>query len=199
MGSTKAIVDHIHLIGTESKDDVKEGELEKKRSWREITKRPAYLLSVRLIDTYKSINRKHSRLMGNYNQRYDDENYNYIMGEEEKIGGKYFVQGKSLVGNGSFGKVYRAKNTMNEEFVAVKVIKSKRQFLVQAQHEIEILLHLQRNDPQGTFHCCDLLDAFVHRNHQCLVFKMLSFNLYELLKLNDFKVHDCIAILNNLL
>ncbi len=193
MGSTKAVVDHVHLNVAECKDDAKEGELENKKSWREVTKRPTYLLSVRLIDTYKSINRKHSRLMGNYNQGYDDEGYNYIMGDEEKIGNKYFVQGKSLAGNGSFGKVYRAKNIFNDEFVAIKVIKSKRQFLVQSQREIEILLHLQRNDPQDAFHCCYLLDAFVHRNHQCLVFKMLSFNLYELLKLNDFKVLDCIA------
>ena len=27
-----------------------------------------------------------------------------------------------------------------------------------------------------------LLDKFVYRNHQCLVFEMLSYNLYELLK-----------------
>jgi hypothetical protein len=27
-----------------------------------------------------------------------------------------------------------------------------------------------------------LLDQFMYRNHQCLVFEILSFNLYELLK-----------------
>ncbi len=166
--------------------DVKE--LVKKRRRREITKRPVYLLSSKLIDTYKSINRKHMRLIGNGNQGYEDEDYNYILSEGEMIGRNYFIQGQSLVGNGSFGKVYRAKNTITEEYVAVKIIKSKRQLFVQSQLEIEILRHLERNDPHGEFHICYLLDSFVYRNHQCLVFEMLSVNLYDLLKLHNFKV-----------
>ncbi len=169
---------------------------ELERPKRENISRPVHSLSVRLIDTYKSINRKHTRLIGNYNQGHDDEDYNYIMGEEETIGVNYIVQRKSLVGNGTFGKVYKAKNSINGESVAVKIIKSKRQFMVQAQREIEILLHLQRNDPNGEFHCCYLTDTFIHRNHQCLVFEMLSSNLFELLKLNHFKVRDCIVVLN---
>ncbi len=180
------LVKNMNLTCNVHKDDVKE--LIKKKSRREITKRPVYLLSAKLIDTYKSINRKHNRLIGNGIQGCDDEDYNYILGEEEMIGGKYYIQGQPLIGNGSFGKVYRAKNIITNEYLAVKIVKSERQLFVQAQLEIEILCHLEKNDPHGEFHICYLLDLFVYRNHQCLVFELLSVNLYELLKLNDFKV-----------
>jgi dual specificity tyrosine-phosphorylation-regulated kinase 1 len=36
------------------------------------------------------------------------------------------------------------------------------------------------------YYAVRLLSAFVHRNHQCLVFEMLSLNLYELLKNTQF-------------
>ncbi len=62
------------------------------------------------------------------------------------------------------------------------MIKSKRPFYVQAQTEIKLLKCIQQNDPNDESNIVRLLNCFVHHNHQCLVFEMLSTNLYELLK-----------------
>lgn len=66
--------------------------------------------------------------------------------------------------------------------VAVKIIKSRKPFMLQARTEIEILNKIQERDPNDERHIVRLLDEFVHRNHQCIVFEILSYNLYELLK-----------------
>ncbi len=180
------LIDNMLVNCNGHKDNLKEHI--KKRGRSASTPRPVYLLSAKLMDTYTSINRKHARLIGNDSQRHDDEEYNYVFDKDETVGQNYFIQGQSLIGNGCFGKVYRVNNTITDEYVALKVAKSKRQFFAQAQQEIKILRHMERNDPHGEFRICYLLDSFVHRNHQCLVFGLLGFNLYELLKLRDFKV-----------
>jgi hypothetical protein len=54
--------------------------------------------------------------------------------------------------------------------------------MVQARTEIKLLQltgAMERSDDQIIVR---LLDTFVFRKHQCLVFEMLSYNLYELLK-----------------
>jgi len=66
--------------------------------------------------------------------------------------------------------------------VAIKIIKSRRPFLVQARTEIEILNKILEKDPDDERHVVRLNDQFIHRNHQCIVFEILSFNLYELLR-----------------
>jgi dual specificity tyrosine-phosphorylation-regulated kinase 1 len=35
---------------------------------------------------------------------------------------------------------------------------------------------------------------FIHNNHQCIVFELLSFNLYDLLKTTRFKVCVCVGV-----
>lgn len=42
-------------------------------------------------------------------------------------------------------------------------------------------------DPQDEHHILRLRDSFIHRNHLCLVFELLSSNLYELIKQNQFQ------------
>lgn len=68
------------------------------------------------------------------------------------------------------------------EDVAIKIIKSKRPFFVQAQTEIELLTLITIKQQDEDHNCVTLQDQFVHHNHQCLVFEMFSLNLYELLK-----------------
>ena len=54
--------------------------------------------------------------------------------------------------------------------------------MIQAQTEIEILTLMLEKDRNDESNIVRLLNHFVYRNHQCLVFEMLSYNLYELLK-----------------
>lgn len=42
-------------------------------------------------------------------------------------------------------------------------------------------------DNQDQHHILRLLDTFIHRRHLCLVFELLSVNLYELIKQNQFR------------
>ena len=42
-------------------------------------------------------------------------------------------------------------------------------------------------DPQDEHHILRLRDSFIHKSHLCLVFELLSSNLYELIKQNQFQ------------
>lgn len=54
---------------------------------------------------------------------------------------------------GSFGKVYKAWDTKDNIYVALKVIKSKRPFTMQAKVEVNILELLRDRDPEGKYNC----------------------------------------------
>lgn len=42
-------------------------------------------------------------------------------------------------------------------------------------------------DPEDQHHILRLMDTFIHHKHLCLVFELLSVNLYELIKQNQFR------------
>ena len=44
-----------------------------------------------------------------------------------------------------------------------------------------------RGDPENRHHIVRMRDFFLFRNHLCLVFELLSVNLYELVKHNQFR------------
>eukprot|EP00547_Thalassionema_nitzschioides_P005594 CAMPEP_0194210290 /NCGR_PEP_ID=MMETSP0156-20130528/8135_1 /TAXON_ID=33649 /ORGANISM="Thalassionema nitzschioides, Strain L26-B" /LENGTH=689 /DNA_ID=CAMNT_0038937615 /DNA_START=314 /DNA_END=2383 /DNA_ORIENTATION=- len=162
--------------------------------------RPLIKLSVLLIDTYKQINKvyyeerearraaraaqKAQQGHGANNNGWDDENYDYIVTSGEMFYDRYLI--KERIGKGSFGQVVRAVDTVTQQDVAIKIIKSKKPFLIQAKTEIELLTHLCDKDPEDQNNIVRLLTHFMFRNHQCLVFEMLSLNLYELLKNTQF-------------
>lgn len=91
------------------------------------------------------------------------------------------------------------------DIVAVKVVKNKPAYFNQSMMEVTILelvrlvlsfpfepLSNSRQlnnqcDPMDEHHILRLLDSFIHRNHLCLVFELLSSNLYELIKQNQFQ------------
>lgn len=60
--------------------------------------------------------------------------------------------------------------------------------LLQARVEVGILQMLNgAADRENAHHIVRMLDFFVHRQHLCLVFELLSVNLYELVKRNQFR------------
>ena len=123
--------------------------------------RPIVKLSVSLIDTYKHINRvyyeerdarraaraaqKAQKGQGANNNGWDDDNYDYIVTGGELFYSHYVI--KERIGKGSFGQVVRAVDTRTNKDVAIKIIKSKKPFLLQAKTEIELLTHLGERDP----------------------------------------------------
>ncbi|KAA3674556.1 dual specificity tyrosine-phosphorylation-regulated kinase 1 [Paragonimus westermani] len=94
----------------------------------------------------------------------------------------------ALIGKGTFGQVVRALDEHTGEEVAIKVIKNKRSFLQQAEVEIKLLREMsafQVNEQVavevGANYIVNLKAHFNHHGHLCLVFELLSYNLYDLL------------------
>jgi hypothetical protein len=86
-----------------------------------------------------------SQQYGTNNNGWDDDNYDYIINSGELFyDGRYKL--KERIGKGSFGQVVRAVDLSDDSEVAIKIIKSKKPFLMQAKTEIELLNHLNEKD-----------------------------------------------------
>jgi len=103
---------------------------------------------------------------GTHNHGWDDENYDYIVTAGELFYGRYRI--KERIGKGSFGQVVRAEDTETGKDVAIKIIKSKKPFLIQAKTEIELLAHLNDKDAEDQHNigenrsCCTILYLLSH-------------------------------------
>lgn len=94
----------------------------------------------------------------------------------------------ALIGKGTFGQVVRALDQSTGEEVAIKMIRNKRSFLQQAEVEIKLLREMStfQVDDQlaaevGANYIVNLKAHFTYYGHLCLVFELLSYNLYDLL------------------
>lgn len=121
-----------------------------------------------------------------HNHGLDNEDSDYILyvndvlGTEE--GRKYMVL--DLLGSGTFGQVVKCQNLSNQLVCAVKIIKLKPAYLNQLLTEVRILEYLKTNSDCKYF--VTLQDTFLHKEHLCLVFELLTSNLYELIKQNQY-------------
>ncbi|GFR86326.1 dual specificity tyrosine-phosphorylation-regulated kinase 1A [Elysia marginata] len=176
-------------------------------SFRDSAGAPLRKLSVDLIKTYKHINEvyyaKKKRRAGGaaqgdesgtkkgkvnahvYNEGYDDSNHDYIVNPGEKWMDRYEID--SLIGKGSFGQVVKAFDHTDGEHVAIKIIKNKKPFLNQAQIEVKLLELMNSHDRENKYYIVRLKRNFMFRNHLCLVFELLSYNLYDLLRNTNFR------------
>lgn len=121
-----------------------------------------------------------------YNEGYDDANHDYIIRPREIFCNRYEID--SLIGKGSFGQVVRAYDHAGHCPVAIKIIKNKKAFHDQAHIEIKLLKLIRQYQSDDNFvqtgkdNIVQLKTHFMWRNHLCLVFELLSYNLYDLLK-----------------
>ena len=60
-------------------------------------------------------------------------------------------------------------------------------FFIQAQIEVRLLETMNRTDKDDKYHVVKLKHHFMWRNHLCLVFELLSYNLYDLLRNTNFR------------
>jgi dual specificity tyrosine-phosphorylation-regulated kinase 2/3/4 len=117
------------------------------------------------------------------NKGFDDKNTDYILVPGDQIAYQYEIL--ELLGSGSFSQVCKCFDHKGKREVAVKIIKSHKRFEEQGQVELKVLAYVRKHD-KGT-HFVQMLSYFMFRGHLCIVFELLSFNLYDLLKANSFK------------
>ena len=91
-----------------------------------------------------------------------------------------------MLGKGSFGQVLKVLDYKTGAHKALKVIRNKRRFHHQAQVELRVLEHLKAHDPDDEAGVIKMDDSFTFRGHLCITFEMLSINLYEFIKQNNF-------------
>ena len=123
-------------------------------------------------------------LEGN-NFGYDDDKGDYIMMTGDHIAYRYEII--KLLGKGSFGQVAECFDHKRKEKIALKIIKNKKRFHQQAAVEIKILQQLRENDREGKNNVVKIKNYFIFRKHICITFELLSINLYELLRQNNFE------------
>jgi dual specificity protein kinase YAK1 len=167
---------------------------------------PLQALTAHLPTTYKLCNpqfnyqatRNPRRVLtkpskGVKNDGYDNEDSDYILyvndilgSEESGHKNRYLIL--DVLGQGTFGQVVKCQNLKTQEVVAVKVIKNRTAYFNQSMMEVSVLDLLNKQmDKNDDHHLLRLKDTFIHRQHLCLVFELLSVNLYELIKQNQFR------------
>ena len=91
------------------------------------------------------------------------------------------------VGKGSFGIVLRAFDHKTKEFVALKILKNQKRLFKQGLVEAKLLDTLNQDDPEDKKNIVRKVEHFVFRKHLIITFEMLSVNLYEFIKMNNFQ------------
>lgn len=69
----------------------------------------------------------------------------------------------------------------------MKIIRNKKKFQHQAGVEVKILKHLRDNDANDEHNIIRIKESIMFRKHLCISFEMLSINLYEFIKSNNFQ------------
>jgi dual specificity tyrosine-phosphorylation-regulated kinase 1 len=154
------------------------------------TQAPVVKLSIKLIDTYNHINQVYYKKQKEKKNEWDKPNCDYIIRDGDLICNERYRLHK-VIGSGSFGQVVKATDLQTKDEVAIKIIKNKPAFHKQAKMEVELLVELNRIDPATVGgrdpNIVRLSHNFEHKGHMCLVFELLSYNLYDLLRLTKFR------------
>ncbi|XP_050226139.1 dual specificity protein kinase YAK1 homolog [Mercurialis annua] len=177
----------------------------KKEAFRVVVRKPLVArLTKDIIETYQICNPQFkfseelnpkryltSPSIGVLNDGFDNANSDLILNvnfvlvnlETQR---RYIV--KDVLGQGTFGQVAKCWVAETNSFVAVKIIKNQPAYHQQALVEVSILAALNKKyDPEDKHHIVRIYDSFVFRRHLCICFELLDTNLYELIKINQFR------------
>lgn len=164
---------------------------------------PLKALTINLVDTYAkcspdfkySLKTAPRRVLtklskGVHNNANDNAEHDYICRVGDQIanpdGQAYEILER--LGHGSFGQVLKCQKGAGSYPIALKIIKNKPAYFHQALVEVRILQMLnQEFDPDDEHRMVRMLDFFVYRKHLCIAFELLSVNLYDVLKQNNFR------------
>ncbi|KJK84822.1 hypothetical protein H633G_11383 [Metarhizium anisopliae BRIP 53284] len=91
-----------------------------------------------------------------------------------------------LLGQGSFETVVQAHDNVRNQAVAIKVIRSLKEYRDAARIELRVLATLEANDTQNLYQCIHWRDCFEYRGHICIVTDLLCQSISDFLKGNNF-------------
>lgn len=118
------------------------------------------------------------------NNGFDNDKNEYITEEGQHIAYRFEITNR--LGKGSFGQVFKCFDHKLKETVALKVLRNKKRLYKQGLIEAKILEQLRDNDPEDKKNIIRIKEKFMFRKHLILSFEMLSMNLYEFIKSNNF-------------
>ena len=90
------------------------------------------------------------------------------------------------LGKGSFGIVLRVFDHKTKEYMALKILKNKKRLYKQGLVEAKLIDTLNKYDPEDKKNIIKKHEHFVFRRHLIITFELLSVNLYEFIKMNNF-------------
>ncbi|XP_050069429.1 dual specificity protein kinase CLK2-like isoform X3 [Anopheles maculipalpis] len=93
----------------------------------------------------------------------------------------------STLGEGTFGRVVKAKDTEKEHTIALKIIRNVDKYRKTAKLEINVLEEIIAKDPSGRHLCILMLDWFDYHGHICIAFEMLGQSVYDFMKDNKYQ------------
>ncbi|KPM36056.1 Dual specificity protein kinase lkh1 [Neonectria ditissima] len=120
----------------------------------------------------------------NKNVKVDDDDGHYIVVPDAELTDKYQIV--RLLGQGTFGKVVKARDRRQNKLVAVKIIRSVQKYRDASRIELRVLATLKANDDENRNRCIHLRDCFDYRGHICIVMDLLSQSVFDFLKSNGF-------------
>ena len=129
-----------------------------------------------------------AKIRGDINEEnygFDDERSDFKLTPGDHIAYRYEIQ--NVLGKGSFGQVCRCFDHKSKTQVAIKIIRNQKRFHRQGKVEIKVLQHMKDHDPNAQSHAIQMIEYFQFRKHICISFELLSVNLYELLKSNNYR------------
>eukprot|EP00656_Telonema_subtile_P001356 TRINITY_DN10616_c0_g1_i4.p1 TRINITY_DN10616_c0_g1~~TRINITY_DN10616_c0_g1_i4.p1 ORF type:complete len:402 (+),score=118.06 TRINITY_DN10616_c0_g1_i4:75-1280(+) len=119
------------------------------------------------------------------NHGYDDERGDYNIQMHDHIGYRFEIV--APLGKGSFGQVVKCLDHKTGKVTALKLIRNKKRFHHQALVEVKLLQYCKERDPHDQANLVHMDEYFYFRNHLCITFEVMSINLYELIKNNNFQ------------
>lgn len=118
-----------------------------------------------------------------HNGKFCDEKGYYRAFVGDQISYRYEIS--HLLGDGSFGIVVSCFDHKTQNPVAIKILRKGKNFEEIGEHEVKALDSIERDGFNDTI--IDKLDQFRFRGHFCIVFELLSIDLFSYLKKNQFQ------------